>query len=50
MSSDAASFPSGLGWGFFAVGATLYVASGLLYGYKAIVWVQKARDGGSAAA
>jgi len=26
------------------------VASGLLYGYRAIVWVQKARGGGGAAA
>jgi len=32
-----------IGWIFFAVGATLYVASGLLYGYKAIVWVRRAR-------
>jgi cardiolipin synthase len=27
-----------LGWVFFAVGATLYVASGLLYGYRALTW------------
>jgi len=32
-----------IGWAFFAVGATLYVASGLLYGYRAIVWVRRAR-------
>jgi cardiolipin synthase len=32
-----------LGWAFFAVGATLYVASGLLYGYRAILWVRRAR-------
>jgi cardiolipin synthase len=36
----------GIGWSFFAVGATLYVASGLLYGYRAIAWVQRARGGG----
>jgi len=35
-----------IGWSFFAVGATLYVASGLLYGYRAIVWVRAARAGG----
>jgi len=39
-----------IGWSFFAVGATLYVASGLLYGYMAIVWLRKARGGGGAAA
>jgi cardiolipin synthase len=39
-----------IGWVFFAVGATLYVASGLLYGYRAIVWVREARGGGGAAA
>ena len=27
-----------LGWSFFAVGASLYVASGLLYGYRALTW------------
>jgi len=32
-----------VGWAFFAVGATLYVASGLLYGYRAILWVRTAR-------
>lgn len=35
-----------IGWSFFAVGAGLYVASGLLYGYMAIAWVRKARSGG----
>ena len=39
-----------VGWAFFAVGATLYVASGLLYGYRAIAWVRQARGGGGAAA
>ena len=39
-----------LGWVFFAVGASLYVASGLLYGYKAIDWLRKARGGSGAAA
>ena len=39
-----------VGWAFFAVGATLYVASGLLYGYRAIAWVGKARGGDGAAA
>jgi len=39
-----------LGWSFFAVGATLYVASGLLYGYKAIEWLRQTRGRGGAAA
>jgi phosphatidylglycerophosphate synthase len=39
-----------LGWSFFAVGGTMYVASGLLYGYKAIDWLRKARGGGGVAA
>ena len=39
-----------LGWVFFAVGASLYLASGLLYGYKAIDWLRKARGGSGAAA
>ena len=39
-----------VGWSFYAVGATMYVASGLLYGYKAIDWLRKARGGGGAAA
>jgi len=39
-----------VGWVFFAVGASLYVASGLLYGYRAIVWVRKARGESGAAA
>ncbi len=34
-----------LGWAFFAVGATLYIASGLWYGYKMFVWVRRARGG-----
>ena len=33
-----------VGWVFWAVGATLYVAAGLLYGYRAIVWVSRRRD------
>ncbi len=32
-----------LGWAFFAVGATLYIASGLWYGYKVIVYVRASR-------
>ena len=32
-----------LGWAFFAVGATLYIASGLWYGYKVVVWVRRER-------
>ena len=39
-----------LGWVFFAVGASLYLASGLLYGYKAIDWLRKARGESGAAA
>ena len=39
-----------VGWVFFAVGATLYVASGLLYGYRAIVWLREARGESGAAA
>jgi cardiolipin synthase len=31
------------GWGFLAVGGTLYVAAGLLYGYRAILWVVRRR-------
>ena len=27
-----------IGWLFFSVGASLYVASGLLYGYRALTW------------
>ena len=27
-----------LGWSFFAVGGSLYVATGLLYGYRALTW------------
>jgi cardiolipin synthase len=38
-----------LGWAFFAVGATLYIASGLWYGYKVLVYV-RAGDGGDAPA
>ena len=49
-SSGSSSTCASIGWSFFAVGATLYVASGLLYGYRAIVWVRKARGGGGAAA
>jgi CDP-diacylglycerol--glycerol-3-phosphate 3-phosphatidyltransferase len=32
-----------LGWAFYAVGATLYIASGLWYGYKVVVWVRRER-------
>ncbi len=38
-----------LGWSFFAVGATLYIASGLWYGYKVLVYLRAARRGGAAA-
>ena len=34
-----------LGWAFFAVGASLYLASGLLYLYRAVTWVRRARAG-----
>ena len=34
-----------LGWSFFAVGATLYIASGLLYGYRVLVYLRAARGG-----
>jgi len=33
-----------LGWAFFAVGATLYIASGLWYGYKVLVYLRRSRD------
>lgn len=33
-----------IGWGFFAVGATLYLASGLLYLCKAAVFVRRVRE------
>jgi len=36
-----------LGWAFYAVGATLYVASGLYYGYQVVEWLRGARAGGS---
>ena len=39
-----------LGWAFFAVGGTLYVAAGLLYGYRAIAWVRAHRSAGGAPA
>ena len=39
-----------VGWAFFAVGASLYVAAGLLYGYRAIAWVRAHRGGGGAPA
>ena len=38
-----------VGWVFFAVGASLYVATGLLYGYRAIAWVSTHRGGGARA-
>ena len=38
-----------LGWAFFAVGATLYIASGLWYGYKVLVYVRAGGEGGASA-
>lgn len=38
----------GVGWAFFLVGATLYVATGLQYGYQAITSVRSARAGETA--
>jgi CDP-diacylglycerol--glycerol-3-phosphate 3-phosphatidyltransferase len=38
-----------LGWAFFAVGATLYIASGLWYGYRVLVYVRASRGGGAPA-
>ena len=32
-----------LGWAFYAVGATLYIASGLWYGYKVLVYLRRSR-------
>jgi CDP-diacylglycerol--glycerol-3-phosphate 3-phosphatidyltransferase len=32
-----------LGWAFYAVGATLYIASGLWYGYKVVLWARGRR-------
>jgi len=37
-----------LGWAFFAVGATLYMASGLWYGYKVLVYLRAGPGGASA--
>jgi cardiolipin synthase len=37
-----------LGWAFFAVGATLYIASGLWYGYKVLAYVHAGTRGGAA--
>ena len=37
-----------LGWAFYAVGATLYIASGLWYGYKMLLWVRRSRRGDAA--
>jgi CDP-diacylglycerol--glycerol-3-phosphate 3-phosphatidyltransferase len=34
-----------VGWAFWAVGATLYVAVGLLYGYRALAWASGERHG-----
>ncbi len=31
------------GWAFFAVGASLYVGTGLLYGYRAVAWADAGR-------
>jgi CDP-diacylglycerol--glycerol-3-phosphate 3-phosphatidyltransferase len=36
-----------LGWVFYAVGATLYIASGLWYGYKVVVWARRSRGADS---
>jgi cardiolipin synthase len=38
-----------VGWVFWAVGASLYVAAGLLYGYRAVLWAtaRTGRPGGS---
>jgi cardiolipin synthase (CMP-forming) len=33
-----------LGWAFYAVGATLYVASGLWYGYQVLLWSRRRRE------
>jgi phosphatidylglycerophosphate synthase len=33
-----------LGWAFYAVGATLYVASGLWYGHMGVAWLQRGRE------
>jgi CDP-diacylglycerol--glycerol-3-phosphate 3-phosphatidyltransferase len=38
-----------LGWAFYAVGATLYIASGLWYGYKVVAWVRRGRGADSTA-
>ena len=38
----------GIGWAFFLVGATLYVVTGLQYGYQAISSVRTTRESGSA--
>ncbi len=35
-----------LGWAFFAVGATLYIASGLWYGHKVLVYLRAGSGGG----
>ena len=35
-----------LGWIFLAVGVVLYVGTGLLYGYRAVVWATRARGRG----
>ena len=34
-----------LAWAFFAVGAVLYIASGLWYGSRAVMWVVGTHDG-----
>jgi hypothetical protein len=39
-----------LGWAFFAVGATLYIASGLWYGYKVLAYLRESGPGDGAAA
>jgi len=33
-----------IGWAFFLVGASLYIASGLLYAYRALTWRSRQAD------
>jgi phosphatidylglycerophosphate synthase len=35
-----------IGWAFFAVGASLYIASGLWYGYRMVAWARSVRGAG----
>jgi cardiolipin synthase (CMP-forming) len=34
-----------LGWAFYAVGASLYIASGLWYGYQVLLWARRDHGG-----